>query len=232
MAASGLIIYSLLMAFKAHETLHKDTSRNQMKERFGGYGMIFKDKPFINFNLVFSMTMIAASMVWVLLAVYAKQNFGISERMYGFIPTTNAIMVVAIQIFVTRVTKKHPPLLMVAFGAVFYSVASLMIGFGSSFLVFWLAMVVMTIGELIMVPTATTFSANLAPADKRGRYMSIHSMTNGVASGIGPLLGGTLSDSISPHAPWFAGASIAFISVLFFMFLAGKYQKTKKLELI
>ena len=229
-AASGLMIYSLLMAFKAHETLQKDNNSNQIKERYGGYGMIFKDKPFINFNLIFSMTMITASMVWVLLAVYSKQNFGISERMYGFIPTTNAIMVVAIQIFVTRITKKHSPLLMVAFGAVFYSAASLIIGFGGSFLAFWLAMVVMTIGELIMMPTATTYSANLAPPDKRGRYMSIHGMTNGLASGIGPLLGGTLSDTISPQAPWFAGALIAFISVLLFLFLAGSNRKIVKIE--
>jgi MFS family permease len=91
-------------------------------------------------------------------------------------------------------------------------------------------MVVMTIGELIMMPTATTYSANLAPPDKRGRYMSIHGMTNGLASGIGPLLGGTLSDTISPQAPWFAGALIAFISVLLFLFLAGSNRKIVKIE--
>lgn len=225
-AAFGLMTYSLLMAFKAHETLQKDVNINGVKERFGGYGMIFKDKTFINFNLVFSMTMITASMVWVLLAVYGKQNYGISERMYGFIPTTNAIMVVAIQIFVTRITKRHSPLMMVALGAVFYSTASLMIALGGSFWAFWLAMVVMTIGELIMMPTATTYSANLAPPDKRGRYMSIHGMTSGLANGIGPLLGGTLNDSISPHATWYAGSIIALSSVVLFLLQAARKRKS------
>jgi MFS family permease len=218
------------MAFKAHETLQKDVNINVVKERFGGYGMIFKDKTFINFNLVFSMTMITASMVWVLLAVYGKQNYGISERMYGFIPTTNAIMVVAIQIFVTRITKRHSPLLMVALGAVFYSTASLMIALGGSFWAFWLAMVVMTIGELIMMPTATTYSANLAPPDKRGRYMSIHGMTSGLANGIGPLLGGTLNDSISPHATWYAGSIIALSSVVLFLLQAARKRKSDQEE--
>jgi len=225
-AAFGLMTYSLLMAIKAHETLQKNANENKVRERFGGYGMIFRDKTFINFNLVFSLTMITASMVWVLLAVYGKQNYGISERMYGFIPTTNALMVVGIQIFVTRITKKHSPLLMVALGAVFYSTASLMISLGGSFWAFWLAMVVMTIGELIMMPTATTYSANLAPPDKRGRYMSIHGMTSGLANGVGPLLGGTLNDSISPHAPWYAGSFIALTSVVLFLLQAAKKRKS------
>jgi MFS family permease len=229
-AAFGLMTYSLLMAFKAHETLEKDINTNVVRERFGGYGMIFRDKPFINFNLVFSMTMITASMVWVLLAVYGKQNYGISERMYGLIPTTNAIMVVVIQIFVTRITKRHSPLLMVALGAVFYSTASLMIALGGSFWAFWLAMVVMTIGELIMMPTATTYSANLAPPDKRGRYMSIHGMTSGLANGIGPLLGGTLNDSISPHATWYAGSLIALSSVVLFLLQAARKRKSDQEE--
>ena len=231
-AAFGLMTYSLLMAFRAHETLQKDVNVNVVKERFGGYGMIFRDKPFINFNLVFSLTMITASMVWVLLAVYGKQNYGISERMYGFIPTTNALMVVGIQIFVTRITKRHSPVLMVALGAVFYSAASLMIALGGSFWAFWLAMVVMTIGELIMMPTATTYSANLAPADKRGRYMSIHGMTSGLANGIGPLLGGTLNDTISPHAPWYAGSFIALTSVVLFLLQAAKKRKFDQEEKI
>jgi MFS family permease len=224
-AAFGLITYSLLMIFRARETLQKNVSGPVVRERFGGYGLIFKDKPFIRFNLVFSLTMISASMVWVLLAVYAKQNYGISERMYGFIPTTNALMVVFIQMLVTRMTKRHAPLLMVALGAVFYSAASLLIALGASFWMFWLAMVVMSVGELIMVPTATTYSANLAPPDKRGRYMSIHGMTNGVANGIGPLLGGTLNDSISPHAPWYAGSFIALISVFLFLLQAARKRK-------
>jgi MFS family permease len=144
--------------------------------------------------------------------------------LYGFIPATNAIMVVALQLFVTKQTKKQRPIQMVALGAFFYGLAAMIIGFGSGFWMFWLAMVVMTTGELIMVPTATTLSANLAPADKRGRYMSIHGMTWGLASGIGPLTGGILSDTLSPHAPWFAAGATGFISIIFYFLLANNLK--------
>jgi len=229
LAATGLISYSLLLAFKARETLPVQAGIEKIKERFGGYGQILRDKPFIQFNLTFTLTTITASMIWVLLAVYSKQNYGVPESLYGFIPATNAIMVVTLQMFVTRWTKKRRPIQMIALGAFFYGLAAIMIGFGASFWTFWLAMVVMTTGELIMVPTATTFSANLAPADKRGRYMSIHGMTWGIASGIGPLTGGILSDTISPHAPWFAAGASGFISILFY-FLLEKKLKEKEIN--
>ena len=224
LAATGLIAYSILLTLRAKETLPEQVRLEKIKERFGGYGQIFRDKPFIEFNLTFTLTTIAASMIWVLLAVYAKQNYGVPENQYGFIPATNALMVVTLQMFVTRRTKKRKPIQMIAIGAFFYGLAAVMIGFGSGFWAFWLAMVVMTTGELIMVPTATTLSANLAPADKRGRYMSIHGMTWGIASGIGPLMGGILSDTISPHAPWFAAGASGFISIFFYLLLAKKLK--------
>ncbi len=224
LAAVGLVTYSLLLLFKAKETLPDQSGIEKLQERFGGYGQILRDKPFIQFNLTFTLTTIAASMIWVLLAVYAKQNYGVPENLYGFIPATNAIMVVTLQLFVTRWTKQRKPIQMIALGAFFYGLAAFMIGFGTSFWAFWFAMVVMTTGELLMVPTATTLSANLAPADKRGRYMSIHGMTWGVASGIGPLTGGILSDSISPHAPWFAAGGSGFISIIFYFLLAKRLK--------
>ena len=226
LAAIGLIFYSVLLALNAKETLPTKDTTEHIKERFGGYGKIFKDKPFINFNLTFTLTTITASMIWVLLAVYAKQNYGVPENLYGFIPATNAIMVVTLQLMVTKQTKKHKPIHMIAIGAFFYGVAAMIIGFGTGFWMFWVAMVVMTLGELIMVPTATTFSANLAPADKRGRYMSIHGMTWGVASGIGPLAGGILSDTFSPHAPWFAAGAAGFVSIFFYLLLARGLRNT------
>lgn len=223
LAAAGLLTYSLLLAVRAKETLQREISLSAIKERFGGYDQVLKDKPFIQFNLNLALTFVTASMIWVLLAVYTKQNFGIPERMYGFIPTTNAIMVVTLQIFITRQTKKYHPLIVMAFGAIFYASSALMIAFGSGFWFFWLAMVVMTIGELVMVPTATSFSANLAPADKRGRYMSVHGMTNGLASAVGPLLGGALNDYVSPRSPWLSGALFSTISVLLYYLLFRKW---------
>lgn len=221
-AAAGLLFFCLLIAIFAMETLpnreQRQASRPQ-KEALGGYLQIFKDWPFISMVLNFTLVTICATLIWVLLGVYAKSNYGITESYYGWIPTTNALMVVFLQYPVTQVTKRFRPLAIMAVGAFFYAIADLSIAFGAGFWAFWMSMVIMTLGELVLVPTSSTYVANLAPADKRGRYMSIYSLSWPAASGVGPVFGGYLNDAISPRAIWFGGAAIGLVSVVGFSLL-------------
>ena len=167
----------------------------------------------------YTLVIICASLVWVMLPVYAKQNYGIPENVYGFIPTTNALMVVTMQVAVTQVTKRYDTLPVLSIGAVIYMIAVGGMTFGSGFWGFWIFMVVMTFGELILVPTASTYAANLAPSDMRGRYMSIFGLSWRIAIGTGPILGGILNDHLGPKAIWIGGAFIGLMSVVTFLLL-------------
>ena len=232
-AAGGLVIFGALIALFAIETLppREVTAHARPTERFGGYGSILRDRPFMGFVISFTLVMVAASQVWVLLAVYAKQNFGIPESEYGFIPTTNALMVILFQFAVTQATKHRPPLGMVALGAVFYAVATAGIAFGQGFWAFWICMVVLTCGELIIMPTSSTYVAGLAPTDKRGRYMSLFGLTWNVASGIGPVFGGLLNDALGPQAIWYGGGVAGLIAVLGFLAMFRRYPHTQQVEM-
>ncbi|HEY3342782.1 MAG TPA: MFS transporter [Anaerolineae bacterium] len=232
-AAGGLVIFGLLIALFAIETLppRDPAAHAHAKERFGGYGSVLRDVPFMGFVTSFTLVMVAASLVWVLLAVYVKQNYGIPESQYGFIPTTNALMVILFQFAVTQVTKRRPPLRMVAVGAVFYAVATAGIALGQGFWAFWLCMVILTCGELIIMPTSSTYVANLAPADKRGRYMSLFGLSWSVASGIGPIFGGMLNDSLGPHSIWYGGGLAGLIGVAGFLIMNWRFPHTHPVEL-
>jgi len=168
-----------------------------------------------------------ASMVWTLLSVYTNKNYGIPESLYGFIPTTNAIMVVALQYLVTMVTRRFKSLPVMVVGTVFYAISTALVACFSGFWGFWFCMVVMTIGELIISPTATTYTANLAPTDMRGRYMSIYGLTWSIASGIAPVFGGALNDHLGPRWIWIGGGMIGVISVLVFMYLSHQYSRNE-----
>jgi MFS family permease len=80
--------------------------------------------------------------------------------------------------------------------------------------------VILTIGEMIMMPTSTALTADLAPADMRGRYMSLYGLTFGIGVGIGPVIGGVLNDRVSPQAIWYGGMLLALASSLGFVLLA------------
>lgn len=225
-AATGMIIYGLMVSILARETLPPRTELQKSKpvERFGGYGRIIRDKEFRFFLGVFTMNQVVAALMWILLPVYANHNFGVPESLYGFIPTTNALMVVFFQLWVTRKTKNRSPYLVLAYGALFYAIGAGSVALGWGFSTFLLSMVIVTIGELIMTPTATTLVANLAPADMRGRYMSLYGLTWNAAAGIGPLLGGFLGDSLGPKSTWLGGLAIGIISVFGFLVMRRLFQ--------
>jgi MFS family permease len=225
-AAAGMSTYGLMMLFLGKETIPTKQNRLQeaqrVRDRFGGYNIIFRDKPYMQFVLAFALIQICAALVWILLSVYTKQQYGIPENQYGFLPTTNGIMIVLLQLGITAWTKKHSPHNMLAIGSAFYGIATLSIAFMTGFWGFWISMVLLTIGEMILVPTSSTFAANLAPADMRGRYMSLYSLTWGISMGIGPVLGGLLSDNFGPRFIWLGGGVIGALSVLAFLALKRK----------
>ncbi len=225
LAALSLFIYGVLIIFFTVETMPKLAPHEKHPvERAGGYGSVLRDSPFMGFVVSTTFMTIAAAIMWILLAVYTKQNFGISEREYGFIPTTNALMVIFFQFAVTLFTKRFPPLWMVALGAFFYTIGTGGVILAQGFWGFWTCMVVLSVGELIMQPTASTYVAGLAPADKRGRYMSLYGLTWNIASGIGPVIGGMLNDNLGPISIWYGGAVFGVISVIGYIVLAMRHK--------
>jgi MFS family permease len=106
-----------------------------------------------------------------------------------------------------------------AVSGVFYGLGMLIYGLGSTFIVFWLGMVVMTIGELIISPTSTTLVADLAPPDMRGRYMGVYGLSYRIGGGVGPVMGGWLNDNVAPAAIWYFGMISSFLAAGGFLLL-------------
>ena len=188
---------------------------------FEGYRDVFQNLPFISIVVGFLFINIGATIMWTLLSVYMNGEFNIPENIYAYIPATNAFMVVTLQMFATKISKKFKSLNIVVFGAILYTIALTSVGFSTNFGAFLSCMVIMSIGEIFLVPTLTTYAANSAPMDKRGRYMSVFSLTWGVASGVGPMLGGYLNDLISPQATWFGAATMTLIGAITFSILSA-----------
>ena len=171
-----------------------------------------------------------AVLIWVIMPVYANNVFHIPENRYSLIPTTNALMVVFFQVIVTRRSKKYPPMTIMIIGAFLYAISNGIVALVHSLWGFWIVIVVMTIGELLLMPTSSTYVANLAPTDMRGRYMSIYGLTWGVAQGIAPVAGGYISDMVSPQATWFGGLSVGFLAVFGFILLSNRKRVTSEVK--
>jgi MFS family permease len=166
------------------------------------------------FVAMISLGLIAPTMLWILMPVYAKTQYAIPEALYGWIPTTNALMCVFVQYPVTNLTRRYPTLPVLGAGMFIYALGAGSVALMSSFWGFWLSMVILTFGELTLVPTASKYVADLAPTDLRGRYMSMHWLGWGLARTLAPLIGGFLNDNFAPRAIWTGGLLIGLASTL------------------
>jgi MFS family permease len=217
-AGIGFLSYSLLLFLRAKETLvlapKSEAAISGFSEVIHSYGRVLKDKSFIVFVFAISIGLIAPTMLWILMPVYTKTNFGIPENLYGWIPTTNGLMCVFAQYPVTRITRRYRTLPVLAVGMLIYALGAGSVALMTSFWGFWLSMVILTIGELTLVPTASKYVADLAPADLRGRYMSLHWLGWGLARTLAPIIGGSINDNISPQAIWIGGLLFGLASTM------------------
>ena len=218
---AGFGLITVLVALLIRETRPGEPGNTKVSlPGGGGYLQILRDRVFVSMLGGLTLNRICTSILWLLLAVYAKQNFGISERIFGFIPTTNAVMVILLQLLVTRQVNRVRQESAMVIGSLIYAISIFSVAFGTGFWWFWLCMVVATLGEMILLPTTTTFTSKLAPAEMRARYMSLYALTWGVGSGLGPLLAGFVSDTFSPRAMWYAAGLAGFAGFLVFTWIA------------
>ena len=198
--------------------------QESMAGTFGGYFRVLRDLPF----LLFMGTCILMTLVYMnmntTLGVYLRDTHGIPESGYGYILSLNAAMVMLFQFGITRRIEKRPPLLMMALGTALYAIGFAMYGFVSTYLFFLLAMVVITVGEMIVAPVGQALVAKFAPEEMRGRYMAVFGYSWGISFAIGPYLAGVVLDNFDPRFLWYAAGIIGTLAVMGFLGLHRRVE--------
>jgi len=184
-----------------------------MLKTFAGYSIVLKDYAYVAFLVVSMLMGLVYQQMYNSLSVYLRDNHGIPPQGYGFLLTASAIVVILLQFQTTRYIKKYPAFIMMAVGVFFYMVGFGMFGFVSVYWLFTVAVVIITIGEMVIMPTASALAANFAPEDMRGRYMAIFGLSWAIPATIGPTAAGLILDNYNPNLLWYVGAGICAVSV-------------------
>ena len=106
-----------------------------------------------------------------------------------------------------------------ALGTALYAIGFVMYGFVTAFVMFLLAMVVITLGEMLVAPVSQALTAKMAPEDMRGRYMAVFGFSWGIPFAVGPILAGLIIDNADPRLLWFAAGLVGVLAVAGFLWL-------------
>ncbi|HEX9796885.1 MAG TPA: MFS transporter [Anaerolineales bacterium] len=195
------------------------TEPETIGQTFRGYGRVLRDRVFMMFLGASILMGLVYMNMNTTLGVYLRDTHGVPESGYGLILSLNAAMVVLFQFAITRRIQVLPPLLMMTAGTLLYAIGFGLYGAVASFSLFLLAMVVITIGEMVVAPVSQAISASLAPEAMRGRYMAVFGYSFGIPFAIGPLLAGQVMDHFDPRLLWLLAFLLGLVAAGWFYVL-------------
>lgn len=125
------------------------------------------------------------------LSLFAANFLNIPDSLLGLLFTTNGLVIVFTQIPLMRVFARVSLILPMIIGCVLTALSYLLIGISSQFIELWVAMLIVTLGEVALtVPSqlaVTAFSERGNRGTYQGYYFAFSNGGRSIASFIGPL---------------------------------------------
>jgi MFS family permease len=231
--AVASLITAGIVALAIRETrpaLHEGQPAQTMAQTFAGYGDVLRDVTFALFIMACVLRSLVAMQMTTTLPVYLRDIHAVSEQGFGAILSLNAAMVVLLQFPITRRIGGYRPLIVMAAGMLLYAVGFGMYGFVSAYPLFLVAIAILTVGEMLTVPTSQAVVARLAPEDMRGRYMAVYGFSWVIPAAVGPLLAGLIMDSVHPAWVWYSTGLVGLVAAGAFALLQRRAARPGEVQ--
>ncbi|WP_411070699.1 MFS transporter [Streptomyces sp. cmx-4-25] len=208
--AGSMLLYALVVTVRLKEPKRPSGSGRE-KEEFG-YGVVLRDRLALLVLPLFGIQLFVYSLTEVALPL-AIHDSGLSPAVYGAMAAVNAVLVVALQPFVTAWLAGLSQLAVQSAGSALIAAGVALTGLADGVVGYTVSVVVWSLGEVVVAGIAASVVANLAPAHARGRYQGAFGWTWGTARFAALTLGVTVYTSLGPAVLWWtalaAGTAVA-----------------------
>jgi MFS family permease len=194
LAEAGMTLVCAIVVFlKLPESRPERTAAEKAGAEDVGLGTVLRDGRFMGVvGLSFLVALIfQQGSVGLPVAMGAA---GFTPADYGLAIAVNGVLIVALQIPVTRVIEHRDPGRLLIVSSVLAGYGFGLTAFAGSIGVFALTICVWTLAEIVNAPTQTGVVVRLSPAQGRGRYQGMYTMSWSVAALVAPLMSGVVID--------------------------------------
>ena len=217
-------VLSLIVALILYRVLPETKPASHIEARKGesflttisGYRIVLRDLAYMGFTFAGMIVLLVYQQQYGALAVYLRDVHHIGSKSYGLMLSVAGLEVVFFQIWISRTIRKYPPFLIMMLGALFFMVGFSMIGFVKGFEFFLLAIVIATVGEMVMFPTNKALAINFAPEEMRGRYMAVYDLGWTIPATFGPAAAGLILDNYNANSLWYIGGILCAVAAIGF----------------
>ena len=159
------------------------------------------------------------------IATFMVEN-GLSIKHYSSVWTLNGIMIVLIQPFMTYFDEwlmSHLHMRLYG-GLCLIGTSFIVLLFaGAHYYLFMASMAILTIGEILVNPAASTFVDNLSPVGQKGRFQGSLASATSFGRALGPLIGAVIIDYISYTSLFILATLCIWLAVFGFSLINRHY---------
>ncbi|MDQ0991647.1 MFS transporter [Streptomyces sp. V3I7] len=132
----------------------------------------------------------------------AMGTAGFAPADYGTAIAVNGVIIVALQIPLTRFIEHRDPRLLLVLSSLLAGYGFGLTAFAGSAGTFALTVCVWTLAEMVNAPTQTHLVVRLSPVHGRGRYQGVYTLSWSVAALVAPLVSGVVIDRFGAVWLW------------------------------
>ncbi|MFC1403998.1 MULTISPECIES: MFS transporter [Streptacidiphilus] len=183
-----------------------------------GLGAVLRDPVFMAFvGLTFLAAFVDGQGSIALPIVMGRQGFSPAD--YGLVVSLNGVLIVLLQIPITRIIQGRSRALMLSVAAMLTGCGFGLTAFAGGAWFYALTVTVWTAGEMLRVPPGMAIVAELSPVHARGRYQGVYSLAWSGASFLAPLLAGFLLASSGAGAVWLSCTLLGAVAAAGYVWL-------------
>ena len=159
------------------------------------------DRTFVLFSFATLLTSLVFTQAFSTLPIYMSQ-LGFSKEQVGWLLSTNGILIVLCQLPFTHFLNRFHRVLVILCGELLLAAGFGLTTFAETAPMFFLTIVIWTLGEVCQAAFKQSLVADLAPASMRGRYMGVFSLCHAVGLTVGAPAGGQILGRWGAHVLW------------------------------
>ncbi len=222
--ADGLTCFAaslLFRVFLVEKREVRSTNESEMSQSLENQSP-FKDRTFLIFGILTAMSALVFMQLFSTLPVFYKREFSMSEGQIGLLLALNGLIIALIEmpIIFTIEGRIKRKLSIIAFGTMLIGISFFILEVAH----FWrgiliIAMIIITFGEIFMMPFSNVFALERSSPGTRGQYMAVYSSTWSVAHTFAPMLGLFIADRWGFSALWYILAGICLLAFVGYKWL-------------
>ncbi|MEO2078372.1 MAG: MFS transporter [Bacillus sp. (in: firmicutes)] len=220
------LVYAIVLVFFLQKLVIPKVIHNKKDVSFGAAFRIVKTDKALRYLII---GIILVNMGYVQVDSNLPQILeGTVENgvvIFSILLTINAVMVVFLQMPISHVAEKFRLMQVMVIGAIFIASGLFCFSFVNGWVTAIVAIVLLTIGEILIFPSNSMMIDQLAPEHLRGTYFGAAQFRK-IGNFLGPIVGGYLLSHFHGQIMFWTIATLTLGSIIFFSIGNKSYIKT------